>query len=212
VGRGKDLGGMKKRQTGRQRSEERRTIVISDLSVCHYCKLKDLSDKSTTCPNCGFPQRGSQVEMKRFIWNINNKHILLAQHKKAIEQARNILFGLFALFTGLALLSLIFKVNIIEFSVFLLVGTIYLGLGLLSKHKPFVSILSGFILFFVALIVHGVIDSEAIFKALFMKGVVIAGFYYGYKGVSSAESIEDELELIKNAKEINTTEESIKDN
>lgn len=203
---------MKKRQTGRQRSEEKRTIVISDLSVCYYCKSQGISNENRTCPNCGFPQRGSQVEMKRFIWNINNKHILLDQHKKAIEQARNILFGLFALFTGLAILSLIFKVNLVEFSVFLLVGTIYLGLGLLSKHRPFVSILSGFILFFVALIIHGIIDSEAIFKALFMKGVVIAGFYYGYRGVSSAENIEDELELIKNAKDINTSEESIENN
>ena len=203
---------MKKKQTGRQRSEEKRTIVVSDLSVCYYCKSKGLTEKDRTCPDCGFPQRGSQVEMKRFIWNINNKHLLLNQHKKAIEQARNILFGLFALFTGLAVLFFVIKENFAEFVVFLLVGTIYLGLGLYSKYRPFVSILSGFILFIVTLIIHGVIDSESIFKALFMKGVVIAGFYYGYRGVSSAENIEAELELIKNAKLINTSEESIEDN
>ena len=57
--------------TGRQKSEAKRMIVISNPSVCHYCKSKGLTESDKFCPNCGFPQRGSQALMKNFIWNIN---------------------------------------------------------------------------------------------------------------------------------------------
>src|SRR5205814_3659332 len=113
------------------RSEARRQINITNPSVCYYCKSTGLVEEDKFCPNCGFPQRGSQPLMKKFIWNINNKHALLADQKKAINKARNILFGLSILFIlSSVLLGFTgeFQLGIVLTNI--IIAGIYLGIGL----------------------------------------------------------------------------------
>ncbi len=195
-------------QTGRQRSEAKRQIVISNPSVCYYCKSTGLTETDKFCPNCAFPQRGSQTMMKKFIWNINNKHTLLADQKKAINKARNILFGLSILFTLFSiLLGVITEFNLAVLLTNLVVAGIYLGLGLWSRKNPFPAILTGFFLYITLIVINAVIDPNTIFQGLLMKGFVIAGFVYGYKGVKDSAILEKELESIKKAKDLTVSNE-----
>ncbi len=199
---------MAKQLTGRQRSEAKRQIVISNPSVCYYCKSTGLTEADKFCPNCAFPQRGSQTIMKRFIWNINNKHTLLADQKKAINKARNMLFGLSILFILFSiLLGAITEFNLVVLITNFVVAGIYLGLGLWSRKNPFPAILTGFFLYITLLVSNAVIDTITIFQGLLMKGFVIAGFVYGYKGVKDSAILEKELESIKKAKDLTVPNE-----
>jgi hypothetical protein len=199
---------MAKQLTGRQRSEAKRQIVITNPSVCYYCKSTGLTETDKFCPNCAFPQRGGQTMMKKFIWNINNKHTLLADQKKAINKARNMLFGLSILFTLFSiLLGVVTEFNLVVLLTNLVVAGIYLGLGLWSRKNPFPAILTGFFLYITLIVINAVIDSGTIFQGLFMKGFVIAGFVYGYKGVKDSVILEKELESIKKAKDLTVSNE-----
>lgn len=199
---------MAKQLTGRQKSEAKRQIVISNPSVCHYCKSTGLAEADKFCPNCGFPQRGSQAAMKKFIWNINNKHSLLADQKKAINKARNLLFGLAILFTLFSvLLGAVVGFNLGVFLTNLVIAGLYLGLGLWSRKNPFPAILTGFFLYITLMVINAVIDPSTIFQGLLIKGFVIAGFVYGYKGVKDSAILEKELESIKKAKDLTVLNE-----
>jgi hypothetical protein len=199
---------MAKQQTGRQRSEAKRQIVITNPSVCYYCKSTNLAESDKFCPNCGFPQRGGQTAMKKFIWNINNKHKLLDDQKKAINKARNILFGLALLFTVFSILfGVVLEFNLVALLSSLVVAGIYLGLGLWSRKNPFPAILTGFFLYMTLIVVNGVIDPATIFQGLLMKGFIIAGFVYGYKGVKDSAILEKELASIKKAKDLTVSNE-----
>lgn len=191
--------------TGRQKSEARRQIVISNPSVCYYCKSTGLTDGDKFCPNCGFPQKGSQPAMKRFIWNINNKHTLLADQKKAVNKARNMLFALAALFAVCSvLLGAIIEFNLIIVLTNLIVAGLYLGLGLWSRKNPFPAILTGFFLYVTLIVINAAIDPKTILQGILFKGFIIAGFIYGYKGVKESAILEKELESIKKAKDLTT--------
>lgn len=195
-------------QTGRQRSEARRQITISDPSKCYYCKSSGLTDADKFCPNCGFPQRGTQPDMKRFIWNINNKHQLLEDQKKAVKKARNILFGLAILFAVFSiLLGLISGFDIGVLITNLMIAAVYLGLGLWSRKNPFPAILTGFFLYITLLVINAVIDPGTLLQGILMKGFVIAGFIYGYKGVKESAALEKELQSIKKAKDLSIPNE-----
>jgi hypothetical protein len=189
--------------TGRQRSEARRQIIISNPSVCHYCKSTGLTLTDNFCPNCGFPQRGSQVQMKKFIWTINNKHTLLTNQKKAVNKARYTLFGLSALFVLFSIgLGFINGFNLILLLSNFVIAATYLGLGLWSLKNPFPAILTGFFLYITILVINAILDPTSILSGLLIKSFIIGGFVYGYKGVKESAILEEELASIKKAKNL----------
>jgi hypothetical protein len=190
-------------QTGRQRSEARRQIVISNLSICYYCKSTGLTETDNFCPNCGFPQRGSQAQMKKFIWTINNKHTLLTNQKKAVNKARYTLFGLSALFVLFSIgLSFIDGFNLILLLSNFVIAALYLGLGLWSLKNPFPAILTGFFLYITIIVINAILDPATIFSGLLIKSFIIGGFIYGYKGVKESAILAEELASIKKAKNL----------
>ncbi|NTW33912.1 MAG: hypothetical protein HGB12_15070 [Bacteroidetes bacterium] len=191
-------------QREKERIRQRTQININDLTTCYYCKTTGLKENDNFCPNCSFPQKGSQAEMKNFIWNINNKQKLLVDQKKAINKARNILYILAGMnFVLGILLGLIINVNIQILIACIISGGIYFLLGLWSRKQPFPAILSGFFVYIVFIVINAIADPNTIYQSLFWKAIIISGFIYGYKGVKDSKKIETELESIKNAKDLN---------
>jgi hypothetical protein len=179
-------------------------IVIDDLSICYYCKSTGLKESDLYCPNCAFPNRGTQTQMKKFIWNVSNKKKLLAEQKKAIHKARNILYilaginFLFGIIMGLAIS--------IDFGILLagvIGGVIYLTLGLWSRKQPFPAILSGFFVYIVFNLVSAISNPHTLYQGLLWKVIIISGFVYGYRGVKDSQVLENELESIKKTKDLN---------
>jgi hypothetical protein len=198
---------MERKLSGRERSELRRQIVIKDPSVCYYCSSKGLKDDDLYCPNCGFPQKGSQAEMKKFLSEMNYKQRLINDHKRAVNKARYMLFA-FAIFQLLASIFFIYLYIRFNFSLLLpLVGIItsgiYFGLGIWSKKEPFAAILTGFFIFVLIIAINFIIDPKSLFKGIVLKIIFISGFVYGYKGAKEAESLEKELKEIKQSKDFN---------
>lgn len=189
---------MAKKPTGRQRSEARRTIVISNPSVCYYCKSSGLTHEDKLCPNCGFPQRGSQAAMKRFIWNVNNKHILLNDYANAMDKAAYILISISALSLIMAFFFLNSENTILKLS-FIVTSVIFMILWYWSKFKPKQAFLTGFVVYALFLIVSGIMEPSSIAAGALGKIYILAGLYFGFTSIKKGILLFAELESIKRA-------------
>lgn len=191
----------------RNRGKSRSEIVINDLSKCYYCKSTGLTENDKFCPNCGFPQRGTQVVMKKFIWTINNKNKLLDEQKKAVNKAKNILFILAGLnLTFGLLLGIIIQENIGVLIAGVITAVIFFALGQWSKKNPFPAILSGLFVYIALNVINAISDPHTIYQGLILKIIIISGFIYGYKGVKDSKKLEEELDIIKKAKDLKIEE------
>lgn len=186
-----------------ERIRERNRIQIEDMSTCYYCKSTGLKEEDHFCYNCGFPQGGTQEEMKLFIWKIKNKEQLLVDKKKSVRKATNILYILAGLNLVIGLiLGLVVMVNVAVLIASLISAAIYLSLGLWSRKQPFPAILSGFFIYIAFNVLNAVIDPTTLYQGILWKVLIISSFIYGYKGVKDAKKIEEELQSVKNAKTI----------
>jgi len=190
-------------QLEQERIRQRNQIVIEDMSTCHYCNSTGLKAEDHFCYSCGFPQGGTQEEMKLFIWKIKNKEQLLIDKKKSVKKATNILYILAGLNLVIGIImGLIVEVNIPVLIACIVSGAIYLALGLWSMKQPFPAILSGFFIYIVFILINAVADPHTIYQGIFWKVIIISSFIYGYKGVMDAKKIEAELQSVKNTKNI----------
>ncbi len=181
---------------------------IVDLTICYYCKSTGLNEEDKFCPNCRFPQNGTQREMKRFLVNVANKKQLLIDKKKSVKKARIILFIL----AGLNFVFGIVFGIVLNFNIQILIGSIlgaliYFGLGMWSRKNPFPAILSGFLIYVVFNVITAIANPATIVQGIIWKVLIISGFVYGYKGVKDSEALEVELASIKEAKDLSPTHE-----
>jgi hypothetical protein len=188
--------------SGRQRSEARRRIIISNPSVCYYCKSTGLTQNDKTCPNCGFPQNQGQAAMKRFIWNINNKHFLLNEYAESIDKAHWTLLGI-SILTLVMAIFLFFEDNkILRFSA-IICSIIFFVIWHWSKSKPYHAIITGIIVFSLLLLITGILDPSTIADGGYGKILILGALYYGYRGIKKGQSLYAELESIKKAVDLN---------
>ncbi len=184
-----------------QQIRQKNQIIIEDYTICYHCKTKDLKEEDKYCPNCGFPQRGSDQERRNFRYELNRKNILLSDQKKAIKKAINILFALAGLnFAFGVVLYLVINLNIIEFIASTFLALIYLALALWSKKKPFAGILTGFCVYILTIALQFIADPMTIFHGLLWKILFISAFIYGYKAVKDSEKLEKELKILNTKK------------
>jgi hypothetical protein len=194
-------------QLEKERIREKSQINISDLTVCYSCKSTGLVESDVYCPNCAFPQRGTQAEMKNFMRMITDKRNLLEGQKKAVNKARNILFVLAGLnFLFGIILGTVSGLDIASLLGGIIGAAIYLALGLWCRKQPFPAILSGFFVYIVFNAIAAIDNPHTLYQGILVKGVIISGFIYGYRGVKESKKLEAELELLKNAKDLNATD------
>ncbi len=195
-------------QLENERRIQKNEIKISDISTCYFCKSTGLKENDKYCPNCRFPQNGTQSEMKRFLINIKKKKQLLQDQKKAVKKAKVILFILAGLnFLVAILLGIIINKNLDLLIGGLIGGIVYLSLAIWCKYKPFAAILSGLFVFIVFTAMSAIADPHTLYKGLIMKIIVISGFIYGYKGVKDSEKLEKELIALKESKDLEENDE-----
>lgn len=178
-------------------------IIIEDYTKCYYCNSTGLNEQDKFCPNCRFPQRGTQFEMKGFLNSVKKKKQLLEDKKKSVKKARNILFIL----AGLNLILGLIIGAILNFDAAIILGSvigalIYFVLGMWSRKNPFAAILSGFFVYIVFLVLGAISDPESIYRGLLFKIIIIYGFIYGFKGVKDSEKLELELKSINESKDL----------
>jgi len=171
---------------------------INDDSVCHYCSSTGLNERDKFCLNCRFPQKGTQLEKKHFLYSIKMKKETIVKKEKLVKRARIVLFVL----AGLNLLIGIFVGLRINTDPLLFVGMmigacIYFTLGMWSRVKPFQAILSAFYVFIVFASIAVIDDPHVVYKGLLFKIIIVTFLVYGYKAVKDLIPLREELKTLQ---------------
>lgn len=172
------------------------TVRVRDLKVCHYCGTSPLPESSVYCPSCGFPQRGTEQEQKRFLIGRRNAGTEVNEAEAGIGIARLILFGLGILHGGIAA-YIYFNIPGSTWIGLGAVGAVYVGLGFWGGKKPYPALLSGFIVYVTYLLVITALAPETIFSGLVLKIGIIAGLLAGMRSVKKAEELKKNLDVKK---------------
>jgi len=189
----------------KERNKLWQPIVIEDFTICYHCKTTGLKEDDVFCPNCRFPQRGTQQEMKKFISGVHTKQLLLIDKEKAIGKARTVLYILAAInFVFGILVGFVAENSVPLFFVLCsVVAAIYFGLALWSNKKPFAAIISGFFVYIIFIAINAIADPNTLYQGLIWKAIIITAFVYGYLGAKDSEKLEKDLQEITNAKDLN---------
>jgi hypothetical protein len=170
-----------------ERLRQKNKIVINDFSVCYYCKTKGLAESDHFCPNCGFPQRGTEPEQKKFIGIQMVNKIRLEEMEDAVIKARNTLFAIGALTVIPYLITAIQSEQMAVIVIGILLAMCYLGLALWSGKQPFPAILTGMILYVSMWVLYCILDPSNIYRGIIYRIMAISALYYGFNAARDYE-------------------------
>ena len=174
--------------TGRERDSRRSQIVIADKSVCHHCKKTGLIELEKFCPNCGFPQGGTEKEQWKFIITYRKKKSAIRESLKSVDRGRNFLFIVAALniitYVGAETAVLIIG---------LIISGIYVGLGFWAKKRPYPALITGLIFYVTLYILFGLIDHAYFLYALIWKIAIVGSLLFAAYSVKDAEQLKKEI-------------------
>jgi predicted amidophosphoribosyltransferase len=66
-------------------------VKIINPSECYFCNA-DLKDIKSNCPNCNFPQRGTEIEQRKFLGNRRAQYIEAVEFGEKIGRAKKVIF------------------------------------------------------------------------------------------------------------------------
>ncbi|HEV7231416.1 MAG TPA: hypothetical protein VGO45_08820 [Bacteroidia bacterium] len=183
---------------------ERNKIVIKDFTVCYFCKTKGLSEADAFCPNCGFPQRGTEEQQKKYVGDHMVQKIRLDEMGDAIIKARNMLFTISALTLIPYLIASIKTGEVVVFLIGIFVALLYAGLALWSRTQPFSAILTGMILYVSLWALYTIINPINFFSGILYKIMGLTALYYGYNAARNYDKMKKQVDLKNNPIDLET--------
>lgn len=171
-------------------------IRVKDLKTCHYCKSSPLPETSVFCPSCGFPQRGTELDQKRFMIGRNKMGKNVNETEASIGIARIVLYGLGILNGGLAIWFFKMDQHPGGFTQ-AVIAAVYIGLGLWAAKKPFPALLTGLVVYGTFMFVSAIINPGTIFSGIFLKFLIFSSLIFGMRAVKKAENMRKQMEVQK---------------
>ena len=179
-------------------------IEIRDSTVCHYCKSTGLQETEKECPNCGFPQGGTQGEMKYYISRMARKKEYLSDQKKNLQRAQLILFAI----GGLNFITV--AVQYYNWRIFdpwimaepLFLGLAFTGLGAWSTKKPYPAIITGLVLYGLLWLLGAIVSPVTIFSGLIIRIFIVTGLVVGFKSAREYKRLQNEIDKTKNPRDL----------
>jgi len=170
----------------------------ADGSVCRYCSSTGLNEKDKFCLNCRFPQKGTQLEKKHFLYSLKMKKENIIKKEKLVKRARIVVFILAALNFLVGIYMGLRTNSDPVLSIGLIIGAcIYFALGMWSRVKPFQAILSAFYVFIVFASITVIDDPYAVYKGLLFKIMIVTFLVYGFKAVKDLIPLREELKTLQ---------------
>lgn len=173
-------------QLEKLRRDQANQIVISNPEECYHCHNKISMDDSV-CSICSFPQKGSQEDMRRFVWEKRKEKQALKEAQEVyinrLKKARYVSFALAGLFVlGFTMETDFFKFfDLFTYGVyaFFIVSFVLSGIQMLKYPRVCASIsLALYILWIVFQTMNGI---EYLKQGILLKVIFLAGLIYGVK-------------------------------
>ena len=181
------------------------TALSETVTTCPECSTT-IAPGKIFCNNCGFPVNGSDEQKKD--WDIN-RYVLQAKLDIAKKRIRSAGIWLYVL-AGIAILvglvigflmppSVAHNLSGTSPAVFGIIyvtmGLMYLGLGLLSRKRPFAALLIALIVYITIILMSAIASPVSIFSGIIFKVLIIIALVRGVMSGYEAEKLKKELNI-----------------
>jgi RNA polymerase subunit RPABC4/transcription elongation factor Spt4 len=170
--------------SGRTRDAARTRVVIADRTICHHCKRPGLPASKKFCPECGFPQGGTEAEQYRFIVGKRKQRSEIADNERMVSKARWFLFAI----SVFSLISVEFEHTVVIWGSTIL-SLIFVGLGVWSRTKPYPALLTGLIVYVSLQLFMGTLQPAFFFAGLIWKLIITSALFYGMMSAKALERL-----------------------
>lgn len=141
---------------------------------CKHCSAV-VQFNERFCADCGYPENGNDKERSHFIAKKVMHNRKGAVETKRIKSGRNVLFVLSAMIFLIGIFAAYMANG--DLSIFVentILALIYLGLGIWSSKKPFISLLLALLLFLTTTLINAIIDPSTLVRGIIFKIIIIA--------------------------------------
>lgn len=175
-------------------------IEITRPHECYVCESVGLTENDKFCPNCGFPQNGSQSAMKKFLIEKNKNRELIIKFRKRINLASSFLNVLCLPYVVMVFGSLVTRdfLGIVFPSVCIL---IYLGLARWSNPNPITAFSMGIIASLIMFIVSFILFEKEFGKWLLLELVAIPILINGIVKTGKLKVLKDKIAVFNKSKD-----------
>lgn len=168
--------------TGRERDEMRRRVVVRDRSVCHHCRRPGLTVDDVYCPDCGFPQQGSESEQRKFIVGKRKERSLQSDHAAMVQKARMYLL----VAAGLNMITFLSDQPVVLI-VGAIISGIFVGLSFWAKKRAYPALLTGLITYVSLQLLFGIVDVWFMISGIFWKIAIVGALFFALRSAKELE-------------------------
>lgn len=174
--------------SGRERDSQRTRVVISDRSVCHHCHRTGLTVDEAFCPDCGFPQGGTEKQQYAFIVKKRRIRSEIKDNENMLGYSRYMLW-VAALVNGVAFGGQ----DGVLLGGGLLVSLTFVGLSFWVKRNAFAALLTAFIVYVSLQLFLALFDPIFVLRGLMFKILIGGSFSYGMFAAKRIERLKKQL-------------------
>jgi hypothetical protein len=174
------------------------TIEPIGTVICPVCK-NPIDAEGYYCSSCGYPRLGTEHERRVFILKRKTLMSRLEEANKMLRQASNTMLIIGGIITVFAVGTYLWGANGVDQGDLgsalsrLSLGLAFLALGIWCLKRPLPAIISGFSLFFIAMLVNAFLSPATIFHFIIAKVAIVIFMANGLRAVFSAEKLKKEL-------------------
>ncbi len=137
-----------------------------EKQICPGCKTKYEENLPSHCENCNYPFCGTKQEQGRFIGQqISMRH--LANNTNKLTMALRIILIVWA--AGTVALLIKTSPGILRIVVNIVLASVFLPASILAGKKPFISFLTAFVVFAIALAITGISNPAGLLSGIILK-------------------------------------------
>lgn len=176
---------------------EKELIKKEPLNVhnieCFACKQL-VNDKSKFCTTCAYPIKGTTLNKKKFMVQKRMNEKELKEEELAAGAGRSLMFTIGGFYMAWALYTnlIVYEFNLFNFSTDLIEASVFIGLAIWAKKKPFPATFSGLI-FFTTMFVIGIINNPYSALLIGFKSLFFIVFIVSIFSVRKAEKLKKEI-------------------
>jgi len=175
-------------------------IEINKPDECYVCESVGLTENDNFCPNCGFPQKGSQSEMKKFLLEKKGNRERIIKFKKRIALASSFLNVLCIPYVVMVFGNLVTQnyLGIVFLSICII---IYLGLAKWSDQNPVTAFSIGIFASLILFIVSFILFEKEFGKWLLLEIVAIPILINGIVKTGKLNVLKEKIAVFNKSKD-----------
>ena len=159
-------------------------MCIADPSVCFQCKRPGLSTAEKHCPDCGFPQGGTDEERWKFVVQKRRERSAREDQKAMIDKARLYLF----VAAGLNMISFISDEPVVLL-IGVIISAVFIAFAVWAKKRPYPAILTGLITYVSIQLFFGLFDWRFALGGLIWKIAIVGALFYALRSARALERL-----------------------